>query len=125
MLGSDIERYFKEHPLLRAHFLGVFAADQVHRLKLRNRTAAVVNTDSLEGDGKHWWCLLRLEGKLELFDSLGVSPAEIDERLGRNCYFNSSPVQSDQSILCGQFCLYFVRALKVFSRADNPALFIF
>jgi hypothetical protein len=108
MLGAEISAYFKDDALFSSIFLGVFAADQVSGLVLKDRTAAVINTDTLEGDGKHWWCLLCLDGKLELFDPLGVSPAEVEKRLGRKCYYNSSAVQSDNSSLCGEFCVYFV-----------------
>jgi hypothetical protein len=113
MLGSDIKAFFEEDPLFSGVFLGVFAADQVSGLFIKERTAAVINTDSIDGEGKHWWCILRLHGKLEYFDPLGVSSAEVEKRLGQRCYFNDSPVQSDHSALCGQFCIYFVRLSKV------------
>ena len=66
MLGADIKQFFLSHPNLRRHFKGVFAADQTWRwsLKLKNRTAVVVNTDSLSGPGKHWYTVLKLENRL-------------------------------------------------------------
>ena len=64
MLGEEIKQFFSAHPALRRHFKGVFASDQVRLLLLKNRTVAIVNTDSLKGDGKHWYCLAKLENRL-------------------------------------------------------------
>jgi hypothetical protein len=65
MLGSQIEAYFRNHPVLRAHFRGVHGANEVKRLRLQNRTAAIINTQGTneEGSGLHWWVLLRLENR--------------------------------------------------------------
>lgn len=65
MLGSEIKDYFNNHPILKKHFVGVFAADQVQTVckRLRNKNIAVLNTDISSGIGKHWWCLLKLENK--------------------------------------------------------------
>jgi hypothetical protein len=52
MLGSEILDYFSRHPVLHKHLAGVFAADQLRNLRLCNRSAAVVNTDKLVGEGK-------------------------------------------------------------------------
>lgn len=53
MLGSEIEEFFRAHPLLRRHFLGVFASDQLRTVvqrRLRNRTLCIVNTDVSTGE---------------------------------------------------------------------------
>jgi hypothetical protein len=111
MLGEEIVSFFRTHPVLRNHFRGVYAADQIKSVRLKNRTFAIVNTDRLRGEGgKHWYCLAKLENRYELFDPLGISQAEVQERLGnaRFCYFNASPVQGEESTLCGYFCCYWV-----------------
>ena len=115
MLGSDIKQFFDQHPVLCRHFLGVFAADQVRTVlrRLRNRSIAIFNTDVLNGGtgGKHWWCLAKLENKLEAFDPLGITEDKLSVRLGKSvfCYFNYSAVQPDTSVLCGYFCCYWVK----------------
>ena len=111
MLGSDIKVFFEKHPVLRRHFKGVFAADQIRSVQFQNRSFAVVNTDILHGGagGFHWYCLAKLDRRLEVFDPLGVSVDTIKHRLGNKpCYFNSSPVQPEESQLCGYFCCYWV-----------------
>ena len=54
MLGAEIEKYFREHPLLSSHFLGTLAADQVKRVKFLPKSFAVINTDDSTGYGIHW-----------------------------------------------------------------------
>lgn len=66
MRGSDIQEYFEKHPILKRHFLGIYAADELRKVRrrLRNRTLAIINTDVSSGTGKHWWCLAKLENRL-------------------------------------------------------------
>lgn len=64
MLGADIEAFFKGHPVLKKHYKGIYAREQVKSIRLRNRSLAIINTDSLSGDGKHWYCLSKLENRL-------------------------------------------------------------
>lgn len=110
MLGAEILAFFREHPLLGRHFKGIFAADQIGSLRLSNRSAAVVNTDSLEEEGAHWWTVSRLEDRLEVFDPLGTTQEEVIERLGNKkfFYFNASPVQPEDSVDCGVYCIYWI-----------------
>jgi hypothetical protein len=90
----------------------VFAADTIQSLALRNRCAAVVNTDRLSGAGQHWWAIARLDKKLEIFDPLGVTAEEVVQRIGRKrCfYFNATSVQPEDSVNCGLFCIYWIYA---------------
>lgn len=129
MLGTEIKNFFEKHPVLKRHFLGVFAADQVHRVlkRLRNKTLAVINTDVSSGPGKnmparvkraflqlfpglHWWVLLKLEKRLEAFDPLGLTEEKLHNRLGKAeyIYANLNAVQPDDSVQCGQYCCYWV-----------------
>jgi hypothetical protein len=63
MLGKDIVTWFTNHPVLNPHFKGVFAADEISRLKgkLKHRTLAVINTDNLSGDGRHWYVVANFD----------------------------------------------------------------
>ena len=132
MLGAEIVLFVRKFRNLRRHFKGTFASDQVQaRCKtLRNRSFLICNTSPSKGPGRHWFLLLKLENHFgesdvhlvenpslsravlfpEVFDSLGTSREEVQSRLGTGvtkCFFNSSPVQPADSVLCGQFCLYF------------------
>jgi Ulp1 family protease len=112
MLGTEIEAYFKSHPILKKHFLGIFAVDQIARINFRHKKFAVVNTDSLSGEGIHWFLIFRSQTETECFDSLGVSKEEVQKRLGnmRNIFFNSSAVQPSTSVNCGVYVIYFALA---------------
>jgi hypothetical protein len=109
MLGSDIEQYFKKHPLLKKYFLGIFAVDQISQIRFKDKTFAVVNTDTLEGEGEHWFLLIRSQRETDCFDSLGVNEETVRKRLGkmRNILFNESPVQPLTSVNCGVYVIYF------------------
>jgi hypothetical protein len=120
MLGSEINDYFHAHPVLCRHYLGVFASNEVRKIRWRTRDEkesrvkkfAIVNTDTLSGDGLHWYCLSKLECRTELFDPLGCSLEVVEKRLGRKVrlgYFNSRAVQGD-SDSCGSFCCYWAYA---------------
>jgi hypothetical protein len=62
MLGSEIKTFFRNHPVLRHHLKGVYAADQLRWLRLPDKSFAICNTDTLDGGegGKHWWCLAKV-----------------------------------------------------------------
>jgi hypothetical protein len=112
MKGSEIKDFFDQRPNLSRCFRGVFAADQVRRLRLRNRTAAVINTGVLRSHGFHWYAVIKVENRIEVFDSLGTSEEEVKQRLGHfklKFYFNSSAVQEETSSNCGLFCCYFLQ----------------
>jgi hypothetical protein len=74
MLGSDINDFFETHPVLKRHYKGVFASEQVSKARRRisakrveertTRNFAIINTDTLNGGGKHWWCLAKVEERL-------------------------------------------------------------
>jgi hypothetical protein len=82
MKGSKIKRFFRDkHPVLNRHFQGLYAADQLKTLRLRDRQFVVVNTDRslpimrvlllliwcplrLSGIGRHWYCIAQLNGCL-------------------------------------------------------------
>jgi hypothetical protein len=135
MRGSKIKDFFRtRHPVLDNHFRGLFAADQLKRLRLRNKSFVIINTDRslqcrqkcvflpilyflarrLLGEGKHWYVLARLDDCLELFDPLGIDHETVEQRWGsdhvnqRRLFFNETPVQADWSKKCGEYCCYWV-----------------
>jgi hypothetical protein len=116
MLGSELADFLKKLPLLKRHFCGVFAADQAPHLRLKvNKTFVIANTDVHDGDGQHWFLIMRVNHCLELFDSLGLTESVARERVGNvKCIYNESAVQAESSIMCGLFCIYFA-----YSRLTN------
>ena len=96
------------------HFRGVFMRDSLP-LKINENESAVVNLDSIKGDGTHWVCYYKEGNHIDYFDSFGnlKPPIELQR------YFNSSsnlvsvrynyfPQQKLNSINCGHLCLDFL-----------------
>jgi hypothetical protein len=121
MLGIEIVNYFKAHPLLNRHFLGVFAADAIDNIILKEKTFAVINTDSASGEGKHWYVVFRANKEFECFDSLGIKGNTVVKRLSsvkKKVLFNKSAVQPLHSDKCGWYAIYFATARML--NADLP-----
>lgn len=72
----------------------------------------VVNLDSSDKPGSHWVAILVSPvHKIynEYFDSYGLEPtAEIREYLGGNYLKQCRELQSSESTVCGQWCMYYV-----------------
>ncbi len=63
------------------------------------------------GPGKHWFVVLKnSQNVTEVFNSLGTNHTFLLETFSFHTFyeFNTTPVQSRESILCGQFCIYFI-----------------
>lgn len=78
----------------------------------------IVNNQTRNLSGQHWFAIFfpgDILAPVEVFDSLGKSPASYNPILTvflqtqrtQYCY-NSLRVQSEQSVACGAFCLYFI-----------------
>ncbi len=112
METSEFKDYFSKVPQLLNHFMGVFPIDKLPT-NIRKKQFFVANLDPSYKEGSHWICFIRLNGiECEIFDSLGVQIANI---LPHICFnhkltfvFNSTPVQSLTSRLCGKFVITFL-----------------
>lgn len=112
METSEFKLYFKLVPNLLKHFIGVFPIDKLPT-KIKKKQFFVANLDPSYKEGSHWICFIRLnEPECEIFDSLGV---KIENILPHICFdqkltfvFNSTPVQSLSSTLCGKFVVTFL-----------------
>ena len=99
------------HPVLRHHFGGVFASDQLPAKSARNRYY-IVNLDPSHKAGSHWVvCFMSDDGNI-YFDSYGFPPLvapikHFMEKRG-DFKFNDRLLQCPQSTACGQWCLFFI-----------------
>lgn len=85
---------------------------------IKNKTFSIIfNTSNNYSKGTHWCVIYKSDdsGEVQFFDSLGLPyyyyGNEIIEFLRCNSSFvryNVRPVQSNSSISCGMFCLYFI-----------------
>jgi hypothetical protein len=111
MLGSAISSFFDGHDDVSFYFDGVFALNSFPK-KLKKNHICIVNTSTTFEAGKHWICIGHYDNQLQVFDSLGSSPDFINTHLHVNNVkkfkFNDTPVQSPDSVQCGEYCLYYV-----------------
>ena len=104
-------------PLLRRHILGVYAADKLPNIFPFYPCGFIANTDEHKSPGRHWIAFyLPKQGRVECFDSYGQSPelynSWISSWLQKHFTYviwNTSPIQSDFSNVCGLYSLYFLR----------------
>jgi len=78
--------------------------------ELKKHDCVVINLENFaDGNGTHWTCAYRNE----YFDSFGLPPPDVIEEKLRKLYpnllYNSSQLQMDSSILCGYYCVYYIK----------------
>lgn len=112
METSEFEIYFKKIPFLINHFIGVFPIDKLP-IRLKKKQFFVANTDPSYKNGSHWIAFIRLNTtECEIFDSLALDIEKIfpffnfEQKL--KFTYNSTPVQSITSKLCGKFVVTFL-----------------
>ena len=108
MYASEIFRIVKTVE----SFGGIMSSDMLDMCKPNK--FYIVNSDPSNKPGKHWFCVY-LTSVPEFFDSLGHSPTYYSkdiERLliqnGPDYIYNSQRLQNYDSILCGQYCIYYI-----------------
>jgi len=103
------------------HFLGVFALDQIPSFFSQYPCAYVANTDPSSQKGQHWVAFYHdSPTHLEFFDSYGQTPQAYNFPFPSNLSslkYNSFPLQSFSSSVCGQYCIFFV-----YQRSHNCSL---
>ncbi|KAF8791612.1 hypothetical protein HNY73_006453 [Argiope bruennichi] len=112
MNGNEIHYILSKDPYTSPFFRGVFASDTIPILK--EKSAIVVNTDTSSEPGSHWLAFYLESDNLEFFDSYG-NPPEFYGRLFHDfvshyssVFWNSTPMQSFMSNVCGAYCIYFI-----------------
>lgn len=112
METSEFKLYFEKIPFLTQHFLGVFPIDKLP-VQIKKKNFFVANLDPSYKEGSHWIGFIRLNNaECEIFDSLGVKINNIlpyvlfNQKL--TFVYNSTPVQSLTSRLCGKFVVTFL-----------------
>jgi len=99
----------------------VCASNELHEIKLKKdikktKFVCIVNSDESSSQGTHWLCFLKKSDTvLEFFDSMGLNVDSYGKYFTdfvnrMNCHFQFSRVriQSLNSSLCGEYCLYYV-----------------
>jgi hypothetical protein len=120
MQGVEFQQYFEKFPELNKSFRGIFSIDTLPKY-LKYRTFCICNTDTHNGNRKHWICFIKSDkNTIECFDSLGISSDKKDllkrycKFTGKHLTFNLNQFQKLDSITCGLFCVYFIIERYVF-----------
>lgn len=117
METSEIYASLKTNTLTRECVGGVVALDLLPRkehIKYNEHgiTFFIVNLDTSDKPGSHWVAILISpvrEIYNEYFDSYGLKPpTEIADYLDNNYIMQSKCLQSFQSTICGQWCIFYV-----------------
>lgn len=96
---------------------GIYPADQIPKVWTRP-AALIVNTENHWQRGSHWIAMyVDGHGNGYYFDSFGRPPLipEYVDSLHKNCRhykWNSRRLQSEDSDVCGQFCMMFCRVIS-------------
>ncbi len=115
MQGYEFEKYINTFPSLKKHFCGVFSINTLPK-RIKYRQFCICNTDTSDGSGQHWFCLLRnAQTEVECFDSLGMT-TEKKKNLEKYCVFkgikeinfNETIFQNSETNTCGLFTIYFI-----------------
>ena len=118
MYSSQLHTLINRDPLMRKKFMGFCAKDELKPIVLnssnRNDCAYIANTDNAKEIGEHWvLAYRRWQGNQVLFiDPLANPPDFYGPEFSwwlRNFHVVQlpTPVQGDNSVLCGLFVLYF------------------
>ena len=94
-------------------FGGVFAADNY--IISHIPCFIVLNTDTTGKSGRHWIAMFLNSEMSEFFDSLGQSPTyyhkswhNLLQNFSTEYMFNTECIQTEDSTLCGQYCIYYI-----------------
>ncbi len=117
MKAYEVRKSIASDPGLMLSVAGIYASDKLpHFVHHSLPYGFVANTDTWGNPGKHWVAFYMDEnGQGEFFDSLGRPPQHYCEQfksfLTTRCakiVYNTRPLQSPDSVLCGQYCLYYL-----------------
>ena len=95
---------------IHRYFSGVYAFDQTPQI-IRFPSSMIINLDPSYLQGSHWVSLcINADGVGFYMDSFGRIPTNIDiiRQYCTKWRFNNRQIQPISSLLCGEYCLYFI-----------------
>lgn len=111
--GFEFSLYFNKVPFVAKLLSGIFSIDKIPR-NLKEKHFIICNLSPSTLPGSHWIAIIRSEkNTLEIFNSLGVE--NLDNltphfKFPNNfeLVYNEQKFQSNVSVKCGFFCIYFI-----------------
>lgn len=116
MNTSQLECMIECDPMLRDNVVGVYGADQLPRNRFRKAYGFIANTQPYPLPGH--WCAFYDDGlgHVLFFDSYGRLPRHNSvyferwiRRKAKTVQMNRVQIQSDDSTVCGLYCIMFLR----------------
>ena len=115
MNTTQLTIILKKDKYTRAVFQGVYPSDELPATVASFPALFIANVDTSEKPGSHWVAFyFTKDQKGEIFDSYGLPPSNytgtFSAFLNNNSNdwsFNSVPLQSINSKVCGYYCLYY------------------
>ena len=120
MNGLQINNILKKK--LGGVFKGVYAIDQIARLKPIVPAAYVINTKPITSPGEHWIAVyITVNGKAVYFDSFGRRPhhPQIIRFLKKHTTkwtFSRKIIQNPFTVTCGEHCIVFLSCFHRFKQ---------
>ena len=112
MDSSLLRSLLENDAVTSARFGGVYPCDLLPLSKNPRQQYFVANTDESHREGAHWVAIRRggPESDDEYFDSYGLFPLNqhLDTYLGPSYLKGTRTLQSAQTTVCGQYCLFFI-----------------
>ena len=105
LINFEIQKYYENEP----RFIGDSSRNKLP--KTIKNGAYVINLDEYVDIGTHWIALFCRKTEIVYFNNFGVEdvPEQIKEFVGnRNIKANIFRVKSNNSIMCGYFCIGFI-----------------
>lgn len=110
-----ISEYLLSNEVTKHRFIGVLSFQELPDYSDKVCGFYIVNTDTVEGSGKHWLVINKVNnGNIEFFDSLGKSPNTYSshilkflENSASSYSFSNKRIQGN-SDLCGDYCIMFI-----------------
>lgn len=111
MFSHQLQQIVQRDVRTGSQFLGVYAADELPE-RMPPQTMAIVNCCNRYKPGGHWLALFQNSNEtLEIFDSFGLNPNVYNLRdklpLSSVIAYSAKQLQSIDSTVCGQYCLYY------------------
>lgn len=116
MNTKQLSKVLTQDPLTREAFRGVFASDQLNFIENKYPFLLVVNSDPSTQSGTHWMAMyFPSEREGEFYDSYGNDAKFYNKdferfmkRHSKRNIFNTIPIQSNSSNVCGHHCLFYL-----------------
>ena len=90
------------------HFKGTFSRNNLPAGHPSKNECGIINLDDCVGPGTHW---VSYVGK-SYFDSFGLPPPKEVSNYIPDVKFNNIQYQDKASVLCGYYCLFFIKMLQ-------------